>query len=461
MTSNELTIELKQHTPIIHFQHKQSGATLRGTELKPKLDKFLKKYAFDNKIEDYKIYLIGYDKEKEENEIKKEKQDEYLKKIENNAFDYRVKIKVSRENNTYDISKNPFNKLFFGNSGFGNRDKYKFKMYNEIELKIFSFHTELVECIQENIESFFAIKNFGARQNKGFGSFTVKKINGTDKNTDFNELYKKLLEKEKKFELNEKNRSKIVAIYKYPKFNDMDEAVRQIAYDYKYLKSGLTEADFNLRNDEKDELQDTIDIFKKHYKEPEKSEVYKKSLLMKYYNKKKIHWEKRFIKCSLKEAYNKKTSNSENLYDNLECRKENKKLYDNCSEKERTYRFIRPLLGLGTGFNFKNKNKSSGNFTVIRSYNLSKNPIERYQSPIYYKVIDNMPYMICYETNAFKNVQRYSFKPSLNKKDKYANLKLDKISDLEVPSDFNIKEFLEQSMEELDYKPVGVNNDGN
>ncbi len=32
---------LKQHTPIIHFQPEQSGATLRATELKPKLDRFL------------------------------------------------------------------------------------------------------------------------------------------------------------------------------------------------------------------------------------------------------------------------------------------------------------------------------------------------------------------------------------------------------------------------------------
>ncbi|MCS3901796.1 hypothetical protein [Methanococcus voltae] len=448
MTSNELTIELKQHTPMIHFQHEQSGATLRGTELKPKLDKFLKKYAFENNIEQYKTFLIGYNTEKEDKEIK------------NEAFDYRVTIKVSRENNAYDISKNPFNKLFFGNSGFGNRDKYKFKMYNEIELKIFSFHTELITKIQENIESFFAITNFGARQNKGFGSFTVKKINGTDKNTDFNELYKKLLEKEKKFELNEKNRSKIVAIYEYSKFGDMEEAVRQIAYDYKYLKSGLTEEDFKLKDDEKDELQDTIDIFKEQYKD-EKCKIYKKSLLMEYFNNptKKTYWEKRFIKYSLKKAYNKKTSNSENLFNDLKGDKNNKNLYKNSDKKQDyDYKFIRPLLGLGTGFRFMKK-ESPKKFINIGIKNRSNNPIERYQSPIYYKVIDNMPYMICYETNAFKNVQRYSFKPSLNKKDNYANLKLDKISDLEVPSDFDIKDFLEKNMKELDYEPVGVNND--
>jgi hypothetical protein len=37
----KLEFTLKQHTPLIHFQHDQEGATLRATEVKPKLDKFV------------------------------------------------------------------------------------------------------------------------------------------------------------------------------------------------------------------------------------------------------------------------------------------------------------------------------------------------------------------------------------------------------------------------------------
>ncbi len=37
----QITFTLKQHTPLIHFQHDQQGATLRATELKPKLDRFI------------------------------------------------------------------------------------------------------------------------------------------------------------------------------------------------------------------------------------------------------------------------------------------------------------------------------------------------------------------------------------------------------------------------------------
>ena len=36
-----LTVTLKQHTPLIHFQPGQCGATLRASEVKPKLDKFI------------------------------------------------------------------------------------------------------------------------------------------------------------------------------------------------------------------------------------------------------------------------------------------------------------------------------------------------------------------------------------------------------------------------------------
>lgn len=57
----QLNIQLKQHTPLIHFQHTQDGATLRATEVKPKLDCFLIEQHFGGilNFDDYKNYLIG------------------------------------------------------------------------------------------------------------------------------------------------------------------------------------------------------------------------------------------------------------------------------------------------------------------------------------------------------------------------------------------------------------------
>ena len=51
----KLRFILKQHTPLIHFQHDQDGATLRATEVKPKLDRFLIEKFKEEGI-DYKKY---------------------------------------------------------------------------------------------------------------------------------------------------------------------------------------------------------------------------------------------------------------------------------------------------------------------------------------------------------------------------------------------------------------------
>ena len=93
MSNNKFKVEftLKQHTPIIHFQSDQVGATLRATELKPKFDRFLINYVFKNDKKQYQEYLIDKDK---------------------NALNYKVKIEQ-------DISKREEipekGTLFFGN----------------------------------------------------------------------------------------------------------------------------------------------------------------------------------------------------------------------------------------------------------------------------------------------------------------------------------------------------------
>ena len=56
----KLEFTLKQHTPIIHFQHDQEGATLRATEVKPKLDRFIIEKVFHNEFEECKNFQVGY-----------------------------------------------------------------------------------------------------------------------------------------------------------------------------------------------------------------------------------------------------------------------------------------------------------------------------------------------------------------------------------------------------------------
>ena len=55
----KLSFTLKQHTPIIHFQHEQEGATLRATEVKPKLDRFIIDKLKQDGKEVPKEWLVG------------------------------------------------------------------------------------------------------------------------------------------------------------------------------------------------------------------------------------------------------------------------------------------------------------------------------------------------------------------------------------------------------------------
>ena len=52
----KLEFTLKQHTPLIHFQHDQAGATLRATEVKPKLDQFLIEELLREQKVDFNFY---------------------------------------------------------------------------------------------------------------------------------------------------------------------------------------------------------------------------------------------------------------------------------------------------------------------------------------------------------------------------------------------------------------------
>ena len=142
-------------TPIIHFQHDQAGATLRATEVKPKLDKYLLKCA--------------------EGEIDKETiQSWYIKddsdKDGHKSLQYKMKILQKEQPKDSDITLKDC-KFYFGNQGDADKKEL---VFNNCELQITCFITELLEFIHKHIFDFFVLHNFGTRQTKGFGGFTVQ-----------------------------------------------------------------------------------------------------------------------------------------------------------------------------------------------------------------------------------------------------------------------------------------------
>lgn len=191
MSQFKAEFTLKQHTPIIHFQSDQSGATLRATELKPKFDRFLKKYVFDGKIP--KKYKISDDKD---------------------ALDYKVKIESS---NTKIIGFEKYPPLYFA------RDAKQKIISDSITITFISFNDTLLLKIKDNFEAFLTNTNFGTRQSKGYGNFYI----------DAKNFKKELVADEK---------SKV-----YSFKSNLQNWEQDIKLFYGLLRAGINEVDFKTK----------------------------------------------------------------------------------------------------------------------------------------------------------------------------------------------------------------------
>lgn len=134
------------HSPLIHFQYNSSGAALRATEVKPKLDR----------------YLISH----RGGEIPLEWRNEKSK----DALNYQLRI-ISLENNPpIELGRGTNYDIFYGNMGDGPKKK---GIKNKQKLVVTCLIKELLDYIEKVIGDFFIVTNFGTMQSKGFGSFTV------------------------------------------------------------------------------------------------------------------------------------------------------------------------------------------------------------------------------------------------------------------------------------------------
>lgn len=162
---------LVQHTPMIHFLEDQQGATLRGSELKPKLDKYLiqKVGGWDQVPNSWK------------KEVPRRKESDELGF---RALDYKVRIWVD-PSTKLEVPINPVKNrrgkwdakfpAFFANMGKERKEDLRFfTMYQKVNLEITSLNTSLIKTLDLALPHFFAWTNFGTRQSKGFGSFSIE-----------------------------------------------------------------------------------------------------------------------------------------------------------------------------------------------------------------------------------------------------------------------------------------------
>ncbi|MFH1118200.1 MAG: hypothetical protein V1775_00145 [Bacteroidota bacterium] len=323
----KLDFTLKQHTPIIHFQHDQEGATLRASEVKPKLDRFLitlfgkGNYEAGKTIAKNKGWLIGNN--------------------DHFALDYKLKI-IQDEVHTIDL-KNP---NYFGNIGLKPGDPKKEHRFGNTDLRgtfLFMGFFQPDNFFQENLITFFLLNNFGCRNGKGFGSFTLSSFNQTLISVTDNISHFKSIANDGLFRLRYKD---------YLSFNSIEpsDIFQIIDYYSKRLKTGINYT----RHDRKNKLC---------------TGEYKKSFLFNYI--KTNTWEKRWLK---------------EKFINLSPEVASEKLEP---------KFTRALFGLTDKYSFMDKSKLKsctcyqGSTKVAHPFKFEikvhSDEIDRIPSPIIYK----------------------------------------------------------------------------
>lgn len=470
----KLEFKLKQHTPLIHFQHHQEGATLRASEVKPKLDRFLMEKLLNsvgktqgNGYNEYRLVdtkEVYFDIGKAFIHYVKLNKPEWGKwlvgKGDHAAFDYKLRFQHPSEVETYlPLALDPNTKTFQNRKAqlikyiyeklkieiiliapspyFANSDKIKFIQNDvdiektklkelrfaimhksDIDVMIFCKNQSLQTIIHENISNFFLLHNFGTRQSKGFGCFTVKSVNNEP------------------ISFNEKDLAKVYStVYKFS--TDIDShnrAFKQIQETYKLIRSGRGAS------------------------EPG---GYKKSLLFLYFAGKAnpIRWEKRKIKQEIKINYFKyNDSEIELSYTNDPCfdKTNSRNWIDLPSEYD--YQYIRALLGLNEAFELqadslkvdRNGRTQDVKFKYIVQVK-SNNVVERFQSPITCKYINNSIYFCCnriseHILNSATHPVSFNFDLKLKMNNKLQDnsnfIQNDFVKKLFTPEEFDISDFL-------------------
>ena len=369
MSNFKLTFTLKQHTPIIHFQYFLSGATLRTTELKSALDKFLIGKYCNCWSSDETIRLKKV--------IECDKLKSFLKHLadpKKPAFDYDVEV-VYPENSK--IITNVGHGFKRGESFFGNqmnkdsyldKEKYKYQIIEKelIQLTIKSPFNGLLDLIDDIIGEFFLLKNFGTRQSKGYGNFFPV------------EKYKFLKEQnilpyyfdydKSKMEYKFYNRHKTVT--KYYSLNEI------ITLFYNTLRSGINE---------KNHRRDTVFYFK--------------SFMWAYAKSKGEQWDKKTIKSKYLNGIMRSEITKWNAYD------DSTPLGYNDKKNNEQRHLWRDILGLSS-------NEKAGSWQLTKEHTETDKTkkITRFKSPIIFKpfMVGEDKYRVLFGVdpvlkNAFKN----------------------------------------------------------
>ncbi len=476
----KLEFTLKQHTPLIHFQHDQAGATLRATEVKPKLDQFIiekllteqnirfdyydEKHQFIDAREAFKL-----ETKKPETEIQKKWASWLLGKGKNEhvALDYKLSIiqkydpisylianRLTREQKSilqenglkyitdcpYFAQEKEFADMFAYDWIEGQNRKRKkvaidlqenwqeqisrwgilnpFSPEKAQKLYVSTLNVELRQTISKLIAQFFAQENFGMRQSKGFGCFSLhERQDGSiytisDFENDLKQNFKFVFSKEITLERNINTEDR-----------RLTEIFRVIQSDYKLLKSGRNSVERT---------------------------PYVKSKLFLYMLPNR--WEKRFIKRQINS--NPLTITDKNNVESIiKLKGVTPPVNDQDSSawedsEQFNYHFVRALLGLSDHYDFLAETSSSikGKSYKYTVQVTSNDQIDRYKSPLTFKVYENRIYIVGTDVNKELLNKSFEFGAKLKEDEKALKSPSRNLSSLKTPSSFNLYEFMNSAL---------------
>lgn len=142
---------LKPQAPLVHFQGNQLFCTLRATEVKPRLDAFLRERAADRIDPSWKMRRADY----------------------RTSLRYQMHIRRGSATLYVDLGKNDKYPNYYGKA------EGRCCLVGDVLVTIICTIPALRDLIDEYIGEFFLCHNFGTLQSKGFGSYVVEGREGT------------------------------------------------------------------------------------------------------------------------------------------------------------------------------------------------------------------------------------------------------------------------------------------
>lgn len=387
----KLVIDLEAQSPLIHFQTDSAHSkttTIRASEVKPKLDRFLLK----------KLQLLNNYKDIQEI---KDNHKSFFTDCEHNALNYTMKIEnIDSRPTIIELDTGDQNlryDLYYGNVGRDGEDKKK-GVISDPRVTIFCFISELRKIIQDNVVEFFLISNFGTMQNKGFGGFLPSACKYDSELTEeqINDIAGYLLNDAADSMKERGSRTKTCYYMRFQKIEDENLERRK-----RYFPKFFTE----------------IKTFYSIMKSGQNHHGYARSYIYEYMHEKGIDNEKAWMKQQgIPPVVGEKPTGAGTV--------------ENHNPK-----YVRAMLGTGIVIPYKGEEGKPSNRKGKVPITISSNSeIKRVSSPIYFKIIKNIVFIIAKEIPEEIYSKSFTFTNDLWKKK----------GDLYTPNGFDIDDFLDQ-----------------